>query len=489
MVVNIVQKGKAKKGKTSDKGKSKGKGSYNSGKGKGKGGDSGKGKGQQKGFDTRKGQQKGYGGGQQQKQKLDVNVCAYRGKSGHWQRDCRKKRADQQQQVRQVGELNDAKHETSVSNASVSTGSGSQAVRLLSAQPCNSSIGHFENLTIHSVPTSPSSNPHGLRVLSDLREFDMAVTDRDGSWTLSPDLRSLNHHFRVVSSMDYMESVMGECDVILDSGANTSALPLCFSDVGIAGPAPDTCFVDAQGTPLNVQATRVANIRFGDVTFRERFIVSDITCPLLSLGSVLRSGWNVMHIDGMPFLTKDDKRIEVLFKNNSLCARGQISVLTERDMPDMQPAVRVVQVGMVLRCLVPGWNRINPHLFATKTTAPKHVDTTLCPSDELMWLRTTLVFREVGGWEVVELCEPIADMRHNLEEEIYDAGSIVEVITLAHKYAMQDEQLGFFMYDRSVANPANFQVDAAESDGYEPSIAPDPQPDEVPVDKLEGEPL
>ena len=362
-------------------------------------------------------------------------------------------------------------------------------MRLLSAQPCSSSIGYFEDLTIHPGPTSPSSSPHGLRVLSDLREFDMAVTDSDGSWTLSPDLQSLNHHLRVVSSMDHMETVMGECDVILDSGADTSALPLCCADVGIAGPAPDTCFVDAQGTPLNVQATRVANIRFGDVTFRERFIVSDITCPLLSLGSVLRSGWNVMHIDGMPFLTKDDKRIEVLFKNNSLCARGQISVLTERDMPDMQPAVRVVQLGMVLRCLVPGWNRINPHLFAIKTTSPKHVDTTLCPSDELMWLRTTLVFREVGGWEVVELCEPIADMRQNLEEEIYDAGSIVEVITLAHKYAMQDEQLGFFMYDRSVANPANFQVDAAESDGYEPSVAPDPQPDEVPVDKLEGEPL
>jgi len=54
---------------------------------------------------------------------------------------------------------------------------------------------------------------------------------------------------------------------------------------------------------------------------------------------------------------------------------------------------------------------------------------------------------------------------------------------------MQDEQLGFFMYDRSVGNRANFEVDAAESDGYEASIAPDPQPDEAPVDKLEGEPL
>ena len=182
--------------------------------------------------------------------------------------------------------------------------------------PCNSSIGHFENLAIHSVPTSPSSSPQGLRVLSDLREFDRAVG-----------LRSLNHHFRVVSSMDYMESVTGEWDVILDSGADTNSLPLCFADVGIAGPAPDTCFVDAQGSFLNVRATRVANIKFGDVIFRERFIVSDITCPLFSLGGVSRSGWNVMHIDGMPFLTKNDKRIKTLFKNNSLCARAQFQFL------------------------------------------------------------------------------------------------------------------------------------------------------------------
>ena len=79
--------------------------------------------------------------------------------------------------------------------------------------------------------------------------------------------------------------------------------------------------------------------------------------------------------------------------------------------------MRVVQLGMVLRCLVPGWNRINPHLYAIKTVRPTHVDTTLCPSDELMWLRSTLVFRDGNGWEVDEFCEPIADMRHNLEED------------------------------------------------------------------------
>ena len=119
MEVNLVQKGKGKKGKTSDKASPKAKGLTTVAKAKEKAVTLEKGKGQQEGFDSRKGQQKGYGGGQQQKQKLDVNVCAYCGKSGHWPRDCHKKRADQQQQVRQVGELNDAKRETSVYNARV----------------------------------------------------------------------------------------------------------------------------------------------------------------------------------------------------------------------------------------------------------------------------------------------------------------------------------------------------------------------------------
>ena len=195
---------------------------------------------------------------------------------------------------------------------------------------------------------------------------------------------------------------MDECDVILDSGADTSALPLKYAAVGVAGPKPDTCFVDAQGAPLTVEATRLANIQFGDATFRDRFIISDVTCPLLSLGNVLRAGWSVVHVDGVPCLTKGDKQIEVLFKNNSLCARGQISVVSELDVAASQPAVRVVELGMALRRLVPGWNRINPHLYAIRTTAPRHVNTTLCPAAEMMWLRTTLVFREIGGWEVVE---------------------------------------------------------------------------------------
>ena len=116
--------------KGADKGKGKGK-PYNSGKGKGqKGQDSGKGKYNAKG--QYKGQSNGNGGNNaHQQKKLDVNTCAYCGKIGRWQKDCLKKKADQNQ-VRVVGEASETVHSTSA--ASVGTGSGSQAVRILTGQ-------------------------------------------------------------------------------------------------------------------------------------------------------------------------------------------------------------------------------------------------------------------------------------------------------------------------------------------------------------------
>ena len=147
-----------------------------------------------------------------------------------------------------------------------------------------------------------------------------------------------------------------------------------------------------------------------------------------------------------------------------------------------------MQLGITLRTLTAGWNRINSHLFAVKTTRPKHVDTTLCPSDEMMWLRTTLVFRDGIGWEVDEYCESVSDLQHNLEEEFAFPEQVVEVITHAHKHAMQDEFLGFFFDDRAFNNPAAAQEDDAASNAYSTgAVAPDPVFEDTPVDVDEGE--
>ena len=84
-------------------------------------------------------------------------------------------------------------------------------------------------------------------------------------------------------------------------------------------------------------------------------------------------------------------------------------MISEVEPKDALPSVRAVQLGITLRTLTAGWNKLNPQLFAIKTTLPKYDDTTTAPSDEIMWLRTTLVCREGGVWEVMEFCEAIGE--------------------------------------------------------------------------------
>ena len=60
------------------------------------------------------------------------------------------------------------KPETAYSTSSMTTGSGSQAIRLVTAQDSFNRVSrsHFEDLTLHSCPTSPCSTACGLRVVS-----------------------------------------------------------------------------------------------------------------------------------------------------------------------------------------------------------------------------------------------------------------------------------------------------------------------------------
>ena len=105
-----------------------------------------------------------------------------------------------------------------------------------------------------------------------------------------------------------------------------------------------------------------------------------------------------MHTDGTSHLVKDDMKIAVTFR----CARGQISMVSQQDLQHVQPGVRASHLGVVLRCLTYGWNRISLHLFATRTVRPQHVNTTLCPTD--------VVFRKGSGWEIVEAISDIQQL-------------------------------------------------------------------------------
>lgn len=52
-------------------------------------------------------------------------------------------------------------------------------------------------------------------------------------------------------------------------------------------------------------------------------------------------------------------------------------------------AINAITLQPVLEHLKAGWNEISKDLYAITTTVPEYVETTLCPSAYLMWLRTT----------------------------------------------------------------------------------------------------
>lgn len=230
MEVDAIQfKGKGKHGKgKSDKGKGK---SFSKGKFDKEKGKSSKGKGKQ--MDAGK------------------NVCLYCHKPGHWKRDCRKFQRDKQNgNVRQV-EQSDVQqngqssagivpspHTTYAQQAAPTPTPKSAAtgqVRRVSFAPMwddgfseDSFCDDLSGLRILdgqiSVLTMVQQFPGSDEVSSDVfQSFDMTYSDHDDAWTCSPDV-SIGH-VRMVG-FPHMD-----VDIILDSGADGSALPLEYGHV------------------------------------------------------------------------------------------------------------------------------------------------------------------------------------------------------------------------------------------------------------------
>eukprot|EP00435_Cladocopium_sp_Y103_P038766 s3398_g10.t1 len=165
----------------------------------------------------------------------------------------------------------------------------------------------------------------------------MTCADSDSAWTFCPDLNSCcccdvgdSDVLQDSDSLQRIRVVIDElpddtcmqCDVILDSGAGTSVLPMRFNDVGEICQEPNTTLVDAQGCPLS--ATRIATLQMGNLSFREKFVVANVTTPLVAFGHIIRAGWSLVQHDSGPCLLKGDNCIPVHYRKNSLRTRGSI---------------------------------------------------------------------------------------------------------------------------------------------------------------------
>ncbi|CAE7427405.1 unnamed protein product, partial [Symbiodinium microadriaticum] len=123
---------------------------------------------------------------------------------------------------------------------------------------------------------------------------------------------------------------------------------MCFAHVGVEDcEAMKGLYVDAQGNPLRTAGVRIAEVQVGQLRFRERFVISDVTMPLISLGKLYRAGWYVLPDDGGLKLTNGRQGEAVCFKKQSLCIRGSIRIVQNQVIR----AVTDVQLGSALSSL------------------------------------------------------------------------------------------------------------------------------------------
>ena len=111
-------------------------------------------------------------------------------------------------------------------------------------------------------------------------------------------------------------------EIILDSGADVSALSRTYGNVGVEVGQHESQFIDAQGSSLHVQSTRMAKVIFGDVVIKERFIVTDVSISILVLGHLVRldvfsDGIEVKRLRGINVLMDLDANSNVDMKSLS----------------------------------------------------------------------------------------------------------------------------------------------------------------------------
>ena len=250
-------------------------------------------------------------------------------------------------------------------------------------------------------------------------------------------------------------------DIILDSGADVSALPEVYATVGEpAGPAAQR-FVDASGRLLRSKGFRIAEVQIGSVKFKEKFLIGGVTCPLLSLGKLYQAGFYVIPApsgaEGF-VLTNGSACEPVHLKRQSLCTKGHVRVIHEQAHEvQQQPAVRAIENVVIqdplLRLDASGWQRIGHRCYALLSFGQSYVDTTLVPLTELLWYRTTLIRRN-GEWALIEFSEDVSGLSDRTAA--FESPGVEQVITIAHDdNTLSPNQLGFATPESSHGVPAS----------------------------------
>ena len=163
--------------------------------------------------------------------------------------------------------------------------------------------------------------------------------------------------------------------------------------------------------------------------------------------------------EGM-FLARNSKRIPIHVKRTSFSAVGVFRMVTTSDAADTPSKslsgvhVRALTLSSALSGMTSGWTQLGDAAFAL-CNIPQHVGTPLCPSEGLLWLKTTLIcfLRMVHGTWMSAASAELPTM----------VALFVEVITIAHTSMVPPQSLGFTLGDGDVVPRPHAEVVAPRS--------------------------
>ena len=165
-------------------------------------------------------------------------------------------------------------------------------------------------------------------------------------------------------------------------------------------------FIDAQGKPIHVKSVRIAEVKFGSIIFRDRFIIAALTSPLISMGGLLKMVGSQRPMRTATFLWHAIPSRSLCTSSATLCVLLESSECCPQmihHLPHLQDLVMCSGLGA-------GRGKFSDSIFALRSSANQHVDTTLCPSDCLLWLRTTLIHLDDDTWGLREFCQNLSDL-------------------------------------------------------------------------------
>ncbi|CAE7034980.1 unnamed protein product [Symbiodinium sp. CCMP2592] len=373
--------------------------------------------------------------------------------------------------------------------------------------------GRFEFYDQCSVPEGPilleqdqCSVPEGPGSECD-HSFDMSACDANaGSWCIAAstfdlqdesDCSGIPQFVCAVHSIDMLVHDSEAHEIILDSGADMSCLPLCYATHGTSQGAGGLALKDAQGEPLAVNDLRevdfVLQSEEGEpIVWREVCAIAPVTQPLLCKGKLMRAGWWPQRKPTMCLEHDSGIRVPMSFKGNSLCIKAAIYRVGEQSV---NPAlhVRFVQATIDASMIdAPfGWQMSEQGDMFFRGRGSHFIDPSIVAP--VGWpCRTTLVKPCRDGydhWLLLEHCVSWGELQELSAVLPHGESDVVCVLT-TDRAPLEDMMI---VPSRSVkdyiswSGPQPADPNAGELDEYEPSddgMAEAFEPAEVSVSPL-----